>query len=196
MRFVERMLVEVFLALFGSWNTVSVIGIENIPKEGKFIAASNHISYLDPVIILSFLHKRRPMAPVATKGLFRFPLKTALRSASAVPVERGSLKQRRFLRDALESLEKRPLLIFPEGGVKRYAKGKKVPGGAGYIAVKAQSPVIPIRIEGTDKALPAGSFWLRRYPIRIKVGNPIVLKHGKRSYSEAAGEIMSTIYSL
>jgi len=196
MGLIERVLVRAFLMLFNFWNGVSVVGMERIPGDGQFIVASNHISYLDPVIILAYLHKRRPMAPIATKGLFRFPLTVALRSTDAVPVDRGSVRQRRFLNEALKGLEKRPLLIFPEGGIKRYKKGEKVPGGTGYIALKAQLPVIPLRIEGTDRAMPAGSYRLRRAPISLTIGDPISVRDKSRSYSDIAKDIMARIYSL
>lgn len=196
MRLIERILAEIAIALFRSWNSASIIGIDNIPRHGKFIAASNHLSYLDPVLILSFLYKIRPVAPIATMGLFRFPLKTLLRSTNAVSVERGSIHQRRFLRDALGRLEKRPLLIFPEGGIDRYAKGRKVPGGAGYLALKSQCPVVPLRVKGTDKALPPGSVIFKRQTISIHIGSPMVLADKGRSYSDIAEDIMARIYSL
>lgn len=196
MNIIEWALARTFLSLFSFWNSVAVVGIENIPQDRRFIAASNHVSYLDPVVVLSLLYERRPTAPVATRGLFIFPLTIALYAAHAVRVDRGSLKQSGFVKNALETLRERPLLIFPEGGVNRYVEGKSVPGGVAYIALKTRLPVIPIRIDGTEKALPPGSLILRRHPISVRIGKPIVLKDESRPHSELAAEVMSSIYSL
>jgi 1-acyl-sn-glycerol-3-phosphate acyltransferase len=196
MAVIEWALARTFLFLFRFWNNVSVAGIENIPRDRRFIAASNHVSYLDPVVLLSILHGRNPTAPIATRGLFVFPLTIALNAAHAIRVDRGSLKQSGFVKNALETLEERPLLIFPEGGVNRYVEGKRVPGGVAYIALKTGLPVIPIRIEGTEKALPPGSFMLRRDRISVRIGEPIALKDQGRPNSELAAEVMSRIYSL
>lgn len=80
--------------------------------------------------------------------------------------------------------------------MNRYVEGKSVPGGVAYIALKTRLPVIPIRIEGTEKALPPGSFILRRDAISLRIGKPIVLKDESRPHSELAAEVMSSIYSL
>lgn len=193
---IEWVLARTVRSLFGFWNSVSVVGIENIPQGMRFIAASNHVSYLDPIVVLSILHERSPTAPIATRGLFVFPLSIALKAAHAIRVDRGSLKQIGLVKNALESLEERPLLIFPEGGVNRYVAGKSVPGGVAYLALKTRLPVVPIRIEGTEKALPPGSFILRRDTISVRIGEPIVLKDEGRSHAELAAKVMSRIHSL
>ena len=182
--------------MFSFWNRISVVGVENIPQGARFIAASNHVSYLDPVVVLSILHQRSPTAPIATRGLFVFPLTIALKSAHAIRVDRGSLRQSGLVRNALKTLEERPLLIFPEGGVNRYVEGRGVPGGVAYLALKTRLPIIPIRVEGTEKALPPGSLVLRRDKIRVSIGEPMVLKDEGRSHSELAEKVMSSIHSL
>jgi len=193
---VERAMVRMSLSLFRFWNRISVVGTENIPQDVRFIAASNHVSYLDPVVALSILHERNPTAPIATKGLFVFPLSIALKATHAIQVDRGSLKQRGLIKNALKTLEERPVLIFPEGGVNRYVEGRGVPGGVAYLALKAQLPVLPIRIEGTEKALPPGSFILRRDAIRVRIGKPIILRDDGRRHSELAAQVMSRIHGL
>jgi 1-acyl-sn-glycerol-3-phosphate acyltransferase len=196
MRVIEWALARTALFVFSFWNRISVVGIENVPQDALFIAASNHVSYLDPVVVLSILYERSPTAPIATRGLFVFPLTIALKSAHAIRVDRGSLRQSGLVRNALKTLEERPLLIFPEGGVNRYVEGKGVPGGVAYLALKTRLPVVPIRIEGTEKALPPGSFMLRRDTIRVRIGEPIVLKDVGCSHSELAAKVMASIHSL
>lgn len=71
-----------------------------------------------------------------------------------------------------------------------------MPGGVAYLALKTRLPVVPIRIEGTEKALPPGSFILRRDTISVRIGEPIVLKDEGRSHAELAAKVMSRIHSL
>ena len=55
--FIEWIMAKAFLALFAFWNNLSVVGIENIPKDGNFIAASNHEAILTPLLFYPFFIK-------------------------------------------------------------------------------------------------------------------------------------------
>ncbi|MEW5924466.1 MAG: lysophospholipid acyltransferase family protein, partial [Candidatus Zixiibacteriota bacterium] len=88
-------------------------GLENIPDEGAFILASNHISLSDPPMLATSL--MRPIHFMAKRELFKIAvLGPVIRNLNAHPIHRGF--DRRALELAVGILNKGDaLLIFPEG---------------------------------------------------------------------------------
>jgi 1-acyl-sn-glycerol-3-phosphate acyltransferase len=66
-----------------------------------------------------------------------------------------------------------PLTIFPEGGRSPSGQMRDFMGGAFYMAIKAQAPVVPIVIVGTNQLLPMNSFHLRPGKVQMIIGEPI-----------------------
>ena len=66
-----------------------------------------------------------------------------------------------------------PLVIFPEGGRSPDGRLRSFMGGAFYMAIKAQAPVVPVVLVGTYEHLPMNSFHLRPGRIDMIVGEPI-----------------------
>jgi 1-acyl-sn-glycerol-3-phosphate acyltransferase len=168
-----------------------VEGREHIPRNGGFILASNHSSYLDPVILgISF---PRRMAFMARDSLFRSRcLGWYLGQLNTFPVKRESADIR-SLREAIRQLRNQcPLVIFPEGTRKGKEGDKKILGGVGFIVAKARVPVIPVRILGSDQVLPPGAKWFRRYPICVIFGPPLRFS-ADTPYIQIAQSVMSSI---
>jgi 1-acyl-sn-glycerol-3-phosphate acyltransferase len=71
----------------------TVIGLENVPKDGPFIVAPNHLSFLDSVIVQALMP--RPVAFFAkaeyftTKGVKGAVMKSFFEAVGSIPVERG-----------------------------------------------------------------------------------------------------------
>ena len=66
-----------------------IIGLENIPKEGAFILASNHMSNFDPPFVGTFAG--RVVSYMAKEELFKNPiLAAALHGINVFPVKRGA----------------------------------------------------------------------------------------------------------
>ena len=184
-------------AFFNPWNKVTLHGLENLPEKSNFLLASNHISYLDPVLIIAFLYKYRKISPIATQGLFKFPLSTLLNAGQSIAVDRAAKYQRNFMETVVSALEDRPLLIFPEGGVKRYEKKCSIPSGIGYIMKNTGTTVIPLKIIGTDKAMKKRTYIIKRVPVSIHIG-PVLKLDSKEdmSYKEISRYVMETIDAI
>ena len=174
-----------------------VIGAENLPAQGPAIFASNHASYLDPMILgISYAGNIRWMAKAE---LWKVPVfRWLIEKLGAFPVKRGK-PDREALRKARELLEARKVLgMFPQGTrIKGEDLGEAFPG-VGMIALSEDIPVIPIRVRGHDQVFRQG---IPRFPaITITVGEPLNLKitgmSKGRAAEEAANRIMAAIKDL
>ncbi|MCA9399878.1 MAG: 1-acyl-sn-glycerol-3-phosphate acyltransferase [Candidatus Omnitrophica bacterium] len=169
-------------------------GLENLPKDGGFIIACNHISNLDPFIM--GICQKRKFSFLAKDSLFKgFLMNWAFRAMGAFPVKRGTADLG-ALREAVRRLNQGcPLILFPEGTRGVTDREKKPQPGIGFISTKAQCPVIPAYIEGTEKALPNGAKWFRRHQVHVTFGKPLHLT-GSKDYETISKTILDHIYQI
>ena len=100
--------------VFHVYFRLSRYGREHVPKEGPVILASNHRSFLDPLVIGTLT--RRPVYYVAKKELFTEPLAAwIMNMLGAFPVDRGASDTRRWRQRARSSSAATASCIFPEG---------------------------------------------------------------------------------
>jgi 1-acyl-sn-glycerol-3-phosphate acyltransferase len=149
-------------------------GLEHIDPAQPAVYAANHLSALDiPVLYASLPTQFRILAK---RELFRYPfLGWHLTRSGQIPIDHGDARASlRGLNRASDSLRKgMPLVIFPEGGRSRDGRLQSFMGGAFYMAIKAQAPVVPVVLIGTYEHLPMNSFHLRPGRIDMIVGDPI-----------------------
>ena len=93
------------------------------------------------------------------------------------------------------------LVIYPEGTRVEAGVLSTPEAGAGFIAQKSGSPVLPVALTGTRECMPKGTIWPRRVPVKIRFGKPFVVLQrrpgGERvSHEEAADAIMVAIADL
>jgi 1-acyl-sn-glycerol-3-phosphate acyltransferase len=148
-------------------------GIENLPAEGGYVLASNHLSNFDPWVLGYPLWPRRRLRSMAKSELFNPLLAPLLRASGAFPVRRGGADREAF-RTAIEIVRSgEVLLVFPEGA--RRAKGRwkgrrrrrqQVQNGAARIALTAGGPLVPAALIGTDRLTRLG-------PVRVAFGRPV-----------------------
>lgn len=175
-----------------------VTGLENIPARGGCIFACNHLSNLDPPFIGTVIH--RPLSFVAKESLFQNKiLGFILRHVGTIPIKRNQADFR-ALREAIRVLKNgRPVVIFPEGSreaVRRSAnRGEKAFSGIGFLAAKSGVPVIPVKIQGSDKVLPVHAKRLYRHRVNLIIGQPIRI-HPDQLYPQITYQIMEAISAL
>jgi len=145
------------------------VGGQALVPRGPFILASNHLSYLDPPLL--GLLCPAPVAFLAKRELFRVPgFSHLIRALYAIPLRRGGY-DKQALEAALESLRRGiPVTVFPEGTRVREGERSRPRRGAAALARLAQVPVVPARLEGSDRPLRS---LLRREPIRLRFGPPL-----------------------
>jgi 1-acyl-sn-glycerol-3-phosphate acyltransferase len=181
--------------LFGVLFGVRCYGAGRTPASGGFILASNHQSFLDPVLL--GLGLRRKIGFVARSTLFTNPLfGWFIRQLGAVPIERGKgdLGALRTMKKALR--EGRILVLFPEGTRTRDGEVGPCKAGAAITARAAKVPVVHAAIDGAFRAWPRTQALFRPHrPVRVVYGEPVRFE-GRRDHEELAGEIRGRLVAL
>ena len=149
-----------------------IYGAKKVPLDGPLIVVANHASNLDPPLLASCV--KRPVSFMAKESLFKVPVfAPAIRAYGAYPVKRGSA-DRSAIRAALTQLENGWAVgVFLQG--VRTPDGR-IPSpklGAALIAAKAQVPLLPVSLWGTEKILRKGSALPKPAPVTVRIGEPI-----------------------
>ena len=171
-----------------------VRGLANVPKQGAFIIASNHLAWTDIPFIPLYL--RRKVVYMAKEEYYMSRLAWLVRFMGAFPVKRGE-GDRQALRAGEEQLKKGNILvIFPEGTRSRSRTMAKAHSGMGMIALRSGVPVVPVAIWGSEKA-----FKKFRPLVTISYGEPMLLKpKGKKitreDIDEATEQVMRKIAEM
>lgn len=153
---------------------VQTVGLDNLDPARTYIYMSNHVSNLDPPILLPLIPGRTSV--MAKKELFSYPiLGKAMRLGSLVPVDRGNRDAGiAAVREASAVLQQGiSMSIFVEG--KRSFDGKLLPFKKGpfYLAVENNVPVVPITLVGTHYVMPKRRFAVKTGDVKIIFHDPI-----------------------
>ena len=145
-----------------------VEGQQNLPSGGPLLLVFNHLAWWDAPVAMATLPWR--MRAMALKDLQRVPVTGLLLSLTdPIWVDRGRY-DREALREALATLERGEVLgIAPEGRMSITGALERGKTGPVFIARKADVPILPVGLTGTETAL---TEWrrLRRPHIRVIIG--------------------------
>ncbi|HEY9604123.1 MAG TPA: lysophospholipid acyltransferase family protein [Allocoleopsis sp.] len=149
-----------------------VYGAENVPQDKPLIVVSNHASDFDPPILSCAV--RRPVAYMAKEELFQIPLlKQGIELYGAYPVKRG-MADRSAIRAALNCLSNGWAVgLFLQGTRTPDARIPEPKLGAAMIAAKAQVPMLPVSLWGTQAIIKKGSPVPRPVPVTVRIGEII-----------------------
>ena len=155
------------------WRPV-ITGSEHVPATGPVIIASNHLSFIDSIVIpLAVPHRRVTFLAKAEYftggGLRGWPRRAFFSGFGAVPVRRGSQADARAAMEATLTVLKRgwACCVYPEGTRSRDGRLYRGRTGIGYLAFAADAPVVPAGLLGTDAMQPVGSRLPRPAKVRI-----------------------------
>lgn len=137
-------------------------GLENLRPRQNYIFMSNHVSNLDPPVLIPSIPGR--CSVLVKKELFRVPiLGTGMKLAQLVPVDRGDREA------AIESIHAATavlrqglhMLVYPEG--TRSSDGRLLPFKKGpfHLAMESGVSVLPVTLLGTFECWPRTRFALR-----------------------------------
>ena len=159
-------LVPEFLMRFIAWMLIHSVyrlqkaGLDRIPEEGPALIVCNHVSFVDPVVILAA--SPRPIRFVMDHRIFRIPvLSFVFRSSRAIPIapakEDAAMMERAFAEVAAALKEGELVAIFPEGRITD--TGELYPFRPGIKRILEADPVsvVPMALRGLW-----GSFFSRK----------------------------------
>jgi 1-acyl-sn-glycerol-3-phosphate acyltransferase len=163
-----------FRQIFRLTFRLRIEGWDKIPTKGAYLIAHNHVSIIEPALILSFW-------PVNAEAIGAAELWTRrgqsgiIRMYGTLPVHRGSA-ERELIRTMVSVLEAgSPLLIAPEGTRSHTPGMGPAQSGIGYLIDQARVPVLPIGVIGsTDEALRTAAKF-KRPALEMRIGDPFLL---------------------
>ena len=199
MKYFLRWLVR---ALFNLIARVEVTGYENLPKEGSYVIATNHLGIVDAPIAFYALDRWDMFVMIAEKwekvALFRFLGKYF----NFVFIDRYN-SDIKTLRRVIELMkEDNILVIAPEGTRSRVGSLIEAKPGVSYLATKLNRPIVPVALAGTeDKALFGNLKRLRRAHITVTAGPaftlpPLPRENRDEALKQYTDEIMCHIAAL
>ncbi|MDR1498208.1 MAG: AMP-binding protein [Puniceicoccales bacterium] len=122
-----------------------VKGLENVPKIGGHILASNHISFIESILISAVC--RRHVKFLTWAGYNKGVIALVVKALHLIPVSPERAKE--AIREASIRLEAGDCLgIFPEGQISRNGTLAAFQGGCALMARRAKVPVVPVAVDG------------------------------------------------
>jgi 1-acyl-sn-glycerol-3-phosphate acyltransferase len=185
-----------------------VTGRENVPRTGPVILASNHLSFIDSIVIPSVAPRRVALLAKAEyfsgHGVSGWFTKTLFGALGALPVQRQTHRAAQAALDTALGVLKQggAFGIYPEGTRSkdgRLARGKT---GVAWLALTADCPVVPVAVHGTDRVQPIGARWPRPRRVSVTFGTPLTFpdhrgQAGKgRARREVTDVVMEAIAEL
>ena len=178
-----------------------ITGRENVPLDRPVILASNHLSFIDSIVIplaaprrVAYLAKAEYFTGRGLSGWFTRTLFTAL---GAYPVERETHRAAQAALDtALEILRGGIAFgLYPEGTRSKDGRLGRGKTGVAWLALTADCPVVPVAVHGTDRVQPVGASWPRPHKIAITFGQPLSFPElrGQANRNRARREVTDRI---
>ena len=153
---------------------VVVQGREKIQPGMTYVFLSNHLGNFDGPVLLHAIP--RDWKALIKKEMMRLPiLSLVLKQIQFIPIERLNPKKAHIgiERGAQLLAEGKSFLAFPEGTRSRDGRLGEFKKGVFIMAIKAQTPVVPITILDSDKIQPPGKYGVKPGCIRVLIHDPI-----------------------
>ncbi len=180
-----------FLMRFLAWIVVNIIyrvrptGVDNIPEKGPAVVVCNHVSYMDPIVLLASV--RRPIRFVMYYKIFQLPLLRFLfQQVRAIPIA-SAKEDEQLMNEAFEKVDAELaagniVCIFPEGGITSDGEIQRFRPGIERVIANRPVPVVPVALQNLW-----GSWFsrsnggkIRKFPRRlfarvpVHVGEPVM----------------------
>lgn len=165
---------------------LEVRGREKIPPGRAVVFMANHQSFCDPPAVLTILP---PVLVMLKESLFRIPvLGPAMRMHGFVSIDRQHrVRAIQAVEEAAAKLRAgHSFLVYPEGTRTRDGRMLPFKRGAFLLAMRAQSPIVPVSVSGAFPIMPKGQMALHPATVRITFHDPIETE----SYAESDRDLV------
>ncbi|MBA3945433.1 MAG: 1-acyl-sn-glycerol-3-phosphate acyltransferase [Herpetosiphonaceae bacterium] len=178
-----------------------VAGAEYIPRTGGALLVSNHLSMVDPPLLMAYV-PRHIHWMVKAELFEQWPLSVLMPRGDPITVHRGQI-DRTALRAAENFLKNGDVVgIFAEGHRSDDAAAQPARAGVVYLAQRTGVPLIPAAISGTEKVFRSSFPWYHHAKIRLTFGPPFYLRDlpaaqaRKPDRDRLAFEVMAKVAAL
>ena len=152
--------------------------LDSLNKKQAVIFIANHHSHADTPLLMTsipFEWRKRLIVGAAADYFFSSKVTGAISALfiGAIPVERSKVSRKSS--DQIASLISKgwSFMVFPEGGRSPDGWGQPFRGGAAYLAIKCNTPVVPVHLGQTGAILRKGKLWPSRSKTTVTFGDPI-----------------------
>ena len=186
----------------------TIEGREHIPADGLLIVASNHLSFIDSIVIPLAVPRKVVFLAKAEywegRSPAAWPRRLFFAAFEAVPVQRAQAEDAQASLDLARGVIERgdAFGIYPEGTRSRDGRLYRGRTGVGWLAMATGATVLPVGVIGTDRVQPVGATVPRPgRRITIRFGEPVLpssydkLAPG-RARRELTDEVMERIAAL
>ena len=151
-------------------------GLDNIPRTGPVLIASNHLSFFDSVVIpvvvprkVVFLAKTEYFEGTGLKGRLQ---RGWFEGLGMVPVNRDDTRAAvDSLQIALDVLARGEAFgLYPEGTRSRDGRLYRGKVGVAELALKSGAPIVPTALIGTEKLQPVGARLPKLAKVTVRFG--------------------------
>jgi len=177
-----------------SGNTVSVKGLENIPKDRAVLFVGNHQSNFDIPILLG--HIDTPKGFIAKVELAKFPfISTWMPMMNCVFMDRNDMRQSaKAIMQGIKNLKNGySMVVFPEGTRTDDGVLLEFKPGALKLATKSGAPIVPITINGSKEIMKKGQKVIRPAHVEIIIDKPIEITDEMKQDTIALSEHVKSI---
>ncbi len=175
----------------------TIEGVHRIPVRGPVILASNHVSYLDPLVVGYVADRRhRRVRFLAKAELFdKRGLALLLCQTQQIPVQRDSSSAAGSLEFAIDAVHRGECVaVFPEGTISLDLEPTAGKSGTARLAAATGVPVTPLGLWGTHRILfkERKPNWRFRVAETVVVGDPVRIDADEDVF-EATNRVMAAI---
>jgi len=180
---------------------LEVRGVENLPRQSPFLICPNHLSYIDPFVVLSVVPYRvfKKVFFVGASEYFEtWYMKLLGRLANIVPVDPDSHLLRAMKVGGFGLRQGRILCIFPEGARSFDGSLKEFKKGAAILSRELGAPIVPVALHGAYEVWARGSFRIRPHKVKLVFGTPFIpdARSDRDPYQAGTDQLREKVSSL
>ena len=174
---------------------MTINGKKNLPKNGPYILAPNHIDDIDPFPLAGAVNKPITFLMAQDQAKIKWYKYWAPWSYGTLLIDRKKIQPSTIKAVHKQIKKKEIICIFPEGTT--IGSGlKKAKNGASFFAARHEIPIIPVAISGTEKVLSAIKRF-QRAKVTLSFGEPIIAKKEDiKKLNELTAQTMEAIKKM